>query len=599
VPQGLRFVRATIVLALALPCARAHAQQGFGLSRFEPAPVGEMTLMVDHPWFSKTRWFAAGLSLNYAHNPLVFRTVDADGSTTSATDVVQHQLTGHLDLAGSFLDRVTISATLPVTLLERGTPAGGAAPLDGVAVGDPRVGAAVRLWNQPDANAVSLAIAANLWIPIGAEGKHQGDRTVRFAPKLILSGLGLERLRWAVTAAYQYRAGATIGTVGGANAVGQELQLGAALGYACRELRCHVGPELVFATLLTGGRAFTVNGTTLEALLGFHFSIARLFQVGAGVGFGLMRLAGTPDGRVLLRLAYAPVRKEEPKKEPDRDGDGIPDRVDACPDVPGVPTKDPRTNGCPSDRDGDGVLDVDDQCLVTPMGAHPDPAKRGCPIGDADGDGILDSEDQCPTTPAGAHPHPTKKGCPDVDTDGDGVFDGQDRCPSVPAGVHPDPAQPGCPLADRDDDTVPDVKDACPDEPGAPSTNPKKNGCPGLVLVRQGSLTILSPVHFATGKDKILPDSFPVLQAVAEALIAEPEIKKVSIEGHTDDRGGHDFNMDLSQRRTQSVRTWLIEHGVAPDRLEAHGLGETQPLMPNATEAGRAKNRRVEFRILQ
>jgi outer membrane protein OmpA-like peptidoglycan-associated protein len=90
-----------------------------------------------------------------------------------------------------------------------------------------------------------------------------------------------------------------------------------------------------------------------------------------------------------------------------------------------------------------------------------------------------------------------------------------------------------------------------------------------------------------------------VLTAVRDALVAEPEIKRVSIEGHTDDRGGDKHNLDLSDRRAKSVRRWMIEHGIAPERLEAHGFGETRPVVDNRASQGRATNRRVEFRIVE
>jgi outer membrane protein OmpA-like peptidoglycan-associated protein len=109
----------------------------------------------------------------------------------------------------------------------------------------------------------------------------------------------------------------------------------------------------------------------------------------------------------------------------------------------------------------------------------------------------------------------------------------------------------------------------------------------------------LKPVFFATNKDVILPKSFPVLQAVANALAVETNIKHISIEGHTDNRGKPDANRDLSERRAKSVMKWLIEHQVAAERLEAHGFGPDRPIDTNKTSAGRAANRRVEFRIIE
>ena len=168
-----------------------------------------------------------------------------------------------------------------------------------------------------------------------------------------------------------------------------------------------------------------------------------------------------------------------------------------------------------------------------------------------------------------------------------------------PAGYYPDPLRLGCPLPDRDKDTVPDKFDACPDKPGAPHPDPKKNGCPGLLEVRGGQIVILAPVYFATDKDVILAQSFPVLQAVASALQAAPGIRLIRIEGHTDSQGARLYNIDLSQRRARSVQIWLIQHGIDDSRLAAEGYGPDRPIATNKTDAGRAKNRRVEFHIVE
>jgi outer membrane protein OmpA-like peptidoglycan-associated protein len=258
----------------------------------------------------------------------------------------------------------------------------------------------------------------------------------------------------------------------------------------------------------------------------------------------------------------------------------------------------------PADTDHDGVLDPQDLCPTTPAGEHPDPARRGCPIGDADGDGVLDPQDQCVNEPAGEHPDPERAGCPDGDDDHDGVLNHADQCRTEPAGAHPDPARAGCPLRDRDGDTVLDDVDHCPDQPGAPNPDPNLNGCPGLVTISAGQIHISQQVFFNNNSDVILPRSFPVLQAVADALRASPQIHRVSVQGHTDDVGNDAANLTLSQRRSESVVHWLTEHQIEANRLEAHGFGETRPMTPltptmtpQARNAARAQNRRVEFVI--
>ncbi len=146
---------------------------------------------------------------------------------------------------------------------------------------------------------------------------------------------------------------------------------------------------------------------------------------------------------------------------------------------------------------------------------------------------------------------------------------------------------------------MPDAVDACPDRPGAPDLNPKKNGCPSLAKVERGQIVILQQVNFATAKDVILPSSRPVLEAVARILEASKEIRHLSIQGHTDSIGKPEANRNLSENRAKSVKAWLVKHGIAADRLESHGFGQTRPIAVNLTDRGRAANRRVEFHILE
>lgn len=302
-----------------------------------------------------------------------------------------------------------------------------------------------------------------------------------------------------------------------------------------------------------------------------------------------------------LTLAFRGVADAPPPPPPpsDRDHDGVVDSDDLCADQPAGNHPDAARRGCPAtDTDSDGVFDADDQCVNVGAGDHPDAARAGCPTPDTDSDGVLDPQDQCVSVAAGEHPNPERAGCPDGDGDHDGVLDHADQCPTEPFGLHADPARAGCPAPDRDHDTVPDLTDHCPDRPGAPSADPARNGCPGLVLVDGGQIRINRPVFFAPNRDAVLRTSFPVLTAVADALAATPEIRHVSVEGHTDDVGDDAGNLDLSRRRAASVVTWLAGHGIDAARLTSTGFGETRPVTPGTSARIRAQNRRVEFRIV-
>lgn len=585
--------------------ASAQALDGFQLNRYEPTAAGEWSFAVDHPWYSATRRWAAGVTLNYAHRPLVVGLL-RNGSFEPTRDLVQHQLIGNLGGAVSFLDRVLVTMNLPITLLETGEAGGGAT------VGDPRVGALVRAWGQPMQDKLSISAGANIWVPLRAMTNSipatASDQQVRLQAKVVFGGVW-RSLLWSATGAFLFRQESALTQVAIGSAelgrAGSELQVGLAGAYYNAEKRFSIGPELILATTVIGQNSFSRFGTSLELLLGAHHHLAKLIQVGAAVGTGFVREPGTPDFRMLLRVAYAPSGGKVVRAA-DSDGDGIVDGSDACPNEKGVRSSDPAMHGCPAkvlvlDTDRDGVPDKSDQCPDVPMGKAPDPERLGCPApppADRDKDGVIDKEDMCPDLPKGQEPDPGRLGCPAQDSDKDGVFDPSDQCLFDPAGLFPDPDKPGCPLPDRDGDQVPDPKDACPTKPGAPHPDPKKSGCPGLVEVKNGQIMIMRPVFFAPGKDTILQKSYLVLQAVADALMAVPTIKKVQIEGHTDNAGKLVANVDLSERRARSVQRWLVSRGVGPERLSASGFGPTRPIASNKTAAGKAKNRRVEFHIL-
>ena len=258
----------------------------------------------------------------------------------------------------------------------------------------------------------------------------------------------------------------------------------------------------------------------------------------------------------------------------DRDGDGIPDYLDACPDVKGVAS----AKGCP-DADGDGVSDSMDKCPNTPAGVAVD--AMGCPL-DRDGDGVPDYKDACPDVKGTA----ALQGCPDAD--GDGVADANDKCPNTPAGVKVDAN--GCPL-DRDGDGVPDYKDKCPDVKGAPESD----GCP---VVNEAAKEIfkkaLEGIEFQSGKDVLEKRSYAILDEVVKVMKENPSYK-LAMNGYTDNKGKPEANKILSEKRAITVKKYLEAHGIAADRLTAAGFGEEHPISDNKTEAGRKKNRRVEF----
>jgi len=275
----------------------------------------------------------------------------------------------------------------------------------------------------------------------------------------------------------------------------------------------------------------------------------------------------------------------------DTDGDGVSDRKDACSGTPAGAVVD--AAGCPLDSDQDKVFDGIDQCPDTPAGAVVD--ARGCPI-DSDGDGVFDGLDQCADTPASAKVD--AKGCP-IDSDGDGVFDGLDRCEGTPAGAHVDAN--GCPT-DADGDGVFDGLDQCPDT--GPGLRVDKDGCPIEIIERETELLDtgmirLSDVRFETAKADLAPESLPALDIVGQVLSRWPELK-IEVGGHTDARGSAAYNQKLSEERVQSVLAYFAQKfpDLNQEQFVARGYGESTPIASNNTEEGMARNRRVEFVVL-
>ena len=258
----------------------------------------------------------------------------------------------------------------------------------------------------------------------------------------------------------------------------------------------------------------------------------------------------------------------------DTDDDGIFDKDDACPEVPGLEA----FNGCP-DSDGDGIEDSKDSC-PNQAGSK---EMNGCP--DADGDGIADKDDACPNVAGIA----SLAGCPDAD--GDGIADGEDSCPNE-AGPS---ENKGCPWADKDGDGVLDKDDQCPDVAGTVANN----GCPEVTAEVQKRLNDYArTILFNTGKSTLSPETTSVFVDIIGILNEYPN-SKFTVEGHTDSVGSSATNQSLSEKRANSVRDFLIERGVDASRLTAVGYGEDRPIADNKTKAGRKENRRTEINLVK
>ena len=588
-------VTAALITLASAPAFSQSAQ--FQVQQFEPLPAQRNnTLNVMRSDVLGHLQPSFGLMLHYADDPLVaYRVTDDERRIESR--VISGQLMGEVTLGLGLLDIFDIGAVVPLALYTAGDGddvVGGSNSVDGFGLGDPRIVPRVRIINPEKAGGFGLALGAPVYLPVGSADRYLSDGKVRVEPRLA-ADYRVSRFIAAVNLAYQARP----------EAVAHNFVSGSALRWGLG-LELGVGPQWLAllgsvygSYTLADGRdpnslsdvSSNVAGRPIEALGGLKFAFDNGLTAQVGAGSGITRSIGAPDFRIFSGISWSPVGG-------DRDGDGIRDGIDGCPDDPEDLDDFEDRNGCPDlDNDEDGVPDTDDSCPVDPEDIDEFEDTDGCPDPDNDQDGVLDTDDECRDVPGLAE----FKGCPD--TDGDGIADSADDCPKEPEDKDGFQDEDGCVDSDNDRDGIIDINDHCPDEPETINGNEDEDGCPdegeSKVKVTAEKIEILDKVYFENDSDVIKGRSFDVLNQVASVLRANPQIKKLRVEGHTDSRGADDYNLDLSQRRAEAVKKYLISRNVDGDRLDPKGFGETTPIADNGTKQGRATNRRVEFTILE
>jgi outer membrane protein OmpA-like peptidoglycan-associated protein len=554
--------------------ARAQ-QQTFHLDRVEVPGSPDDGFVLARPYTRQSSIFFAQLALGYSLNPLHTNDITSDQATTarSPAGVISDQFTTYANIGFEFLDRFIFGLSLPVTWIQDGqnpnysggSGFNGSAPTttvdtSGPAAGDMRLDLRGVFWRSENRKA-ALGAQLSVYFPTGSTSNFGGDGST--TAMVLVNGEYTVKIVVPVTlvantgVAFRPQNSINAPTDGSGLGVGSEWRwaVGGFVPIAKNKYRLGAtifGQTGIVDGNISGNTIFTRQNTPIEWQVEgrMKFGPKNHWWWGLGAGTLILNGYGAPDFRAMGMLgAYLPIldssagspdpkialrEKWRSQGMVDTDHDGIPDDLDACPNDP-------------EDHKGN---DPNDGC--------PEPPDR-------DGDGIPDQYDKCP----------------DVPEDKDGIDDTD-----------------GCPEDDADQDGIPDTTDACPREPGQPSPDPKKNGCPQFIHLEGSVVRVLQQVHFATASATILPDSFPMLQEIANLLKANPQIKRMTIDGHTDDRGEADMNKRLSDARANSVMTWLVQHGVESGRLEAHGYGEEKPIADNATNEGRATNRRVEFKII-
>jgi OOP family OmpA-OmpF porin len=549
------------VLLSAMACvvtsSRAEAQE-VSLSRYEVPAAGDRFFAVLGPNVDGHLVPRGQLTVGYEHRPFVLK--DSAGNVLAAPSSRRLFVHGSASLA--ILDRLLVSVDAPFAAAQGGdiVDFGGGrelVPTQGPALGEVRLGVRGRLYGAPTAP-FQLGVGGFVYLPTATD-PWSGEGYVHGQPTLQLGGQA-SVLRYNAHAGARIRPSQDPITVTFAAALGVSL-LGDTLTF---------GPEFFGSYDLTKGKP--IDGLlefgsvfAAEALGGVQYRFLERFVVGAAAGSSFTTAVGSPELRGLVRFAYSPPPGPPPPPPPvDTDKDGFFDPVDACPKVAGIASSDPKKKGCPPpppDDDGDGVADKDDACPAMVGGANPDRKKNGCPP-DSDGDGLFDPEDACPKDVGAKDLKGPDRGCPDKD--GDGIVD---------------------------------KSDACVDVFGFENAEASTRGCPRAVVTEK-EIVINQRVEFETDKAVVLPESEPLLEAVAKLLEEHPEITLLEVGGHTDELGDAMKNLNLSQSRARAVSTALAQRRIASNRLAARGYGSTRPLVKEKTPEALQKNRRVEFRIL-
>ncbi|HNW49895.1 MAG TPA: OmpA family protein [Prolixibacteraceae bacterium] len=303
----------------------------------------------------------------------------------------------------------------------------------------------------------------------------------------------------------------------------------------------------------------------IKALIGIEWAFSpKLDSDKDGVANHKDKCPNTPKKYKVDKKTGCPV---------DSDGDGVFDEDDKCPKEKGLAA----LEGCP-DKDGDGIIDKDDDCPDVKGIAE----FKGCP--DTDGDGIMDSKDDCPKDKGLKE----FKGCPD--TDGDGIADKEDKCPAV-AGLK---KFDGCP--DTDGDGVADNVDACPDTPAGDEVDDK--GCPKEEdMDKWLKNNKVNSIFFGTNENEITQDSKGRMDKLIKLMNSNPRAK-VKASGFADPRGNADANMQLSVRRANAAKQYLVSKGIATNRISTEGLGEENSDKESQLSTEELQNsRRVDFTL--
>jgi len=599
----------------------AHAQEehrvaetngdGMDTHLFRPAIDSKGLFSVNGTDILGANRFSFGLVLDYGSN-LMRTNDDADVGVNA---LVEDSFQGTFKVNYGVANFLVLGIALPIVLMTGDAandigPTGAtydSQPMEAEALSALVAHAKLRLTRVR--NGPGIAIIGQVGIPTGAQRDLGSDPGVWYWPRLVLENDFGETpwLRIAVEGGYRGHSGdnprfglnsqAVEQLAEGVLEYGNLATFGGGIG-----IRPFETLEIVaetYGTYLTEGESDDKQKLSQELLGGIKLFIEKnsYLMIGAGsrafsTGFE------AADTRGVLGFVFEPSIG-------DRDGDGIYDDEDECPDDPEDFDGFQDEDGCPEpDNDNDGILDVDDACPNIPEDRDGDEDDDGCPEGDdgdRDGDGIMDSRDKCPDDPEDRDGFQDEDGCPDPDNDKDGIPDVEDSCPDVPEDLDGFEDEDGCPESDNDKDRIPDAKDKCPNDPETYNGHEDEDGCPdkSRVIVAEDEIIILEKVQFETNSAKILPASDGILDEVAGTLKGHPEFLVVEVAGHADERGSYAHNNRLTAARAASVVNALLSRGIVRSRLLSQGYGEYCPIDAASNPEAWEKNRRVEFKVIK
>ena len=599
--------------ALALP-GRAGADQGIDAQLFKPALDPYGVFSVERAQGPARYDFALRMDLGYASAPLKLDVPNVK----NGNQVLSSQTTYDLGFSLGISDRLSVGLAVSLQYQPLGPAYGTDAKYDAAhpedvgtgfysvrpdenvtpstsSPGDPRLGIKYRFTG----GRVGIAAQAIVHVPFGDEDVFAGSKSVTFEPKLIIDFPLGTRGFLAINAGARLRQGALARTarvddagtlIPAASAddstdvpllfVGSEAVLG--VGARLNLLpRLSLGAEAYALIPVAGSSACTdttIDTTTYsckngdlagDALVGVVYQASAEVAVSLAGGTSILASAARADAfRGILSLFWSPTPAGAlVRSHGDRDGDGIPDSLDQCPDEP---------------EDHDGFQDDD-----------------GCPDPDNDSDGVPDIKDKCPMDPEDRDGFHDDDGCPDSDNDADGVPDLQDQCPGDPEDKDGYQDEDGCPDPDNDGDGIPDEKDNCPNEPGPA----EGGGCPVQTVATGPQLSgdridlQGNRIDFVGATSKLAPGVEDLLVTVADVMKSNPDIRfriEVGVERSSDARDARAKDMKLAAERGTVVLQFLLGKGVRPSQVDMAPLGSDYPLDAKNPKDPKT-NRRVEF----